>query len=70
MVVATDEEEEIKKIISNMEKPVRFSGGTGSEDGSSEGVRDRPFGNHLNSYYDQVVAVIRDADERPNIRSR
>ena len=53
-----------------MEKPVRFSGGTGSEDGSSEGMRDRPFGNHLNSYYDQVVAVIRDADERPNIRSR
>jgi len=62
VVVVTDEGEEIKKITSNMEKHVRFSGGTGSEDGSSEDVRDRQFGNHLNSYYDQVVAVIRDAD--------
>jgi hypothetical protein len=62
VVVVTDEGEEIKKITSNMEKHVRFSGGTGSEDGSSEDVRDRQFGNHLNSYYDQIVAVIRDAD--------
>ena len=25
-------------------------------------MRDRQFGNHLNSYYDEVIAVIRDAD--------
>jgi len=25
-------------------------------------VRDRQFGNHLNSYYDEVIAVIRGAD--------
>ena len=62
VVVITEEGEEIKKITSNMEKHVRFSGGTGSEDGSSEDVRDRQFGNHLNTYYDQIVAIIRDAD--------
>ena len=33
-----------------------------SEAGSSEDVRDRQFGNHLNSYYDAVIAVIRDGD--------
>jgi hypothetical protein len=62
IVLVTDEGEEIKKIISGMEKHVRFTSGTGSEDGSSEDVRDRQFGNHLNIYYDQVVAVIRDAE--------
>jgi hypothetical protein len=62
VVLVTDEGEEIKKIVSDMEKHVRFTGGTGSEDGSSEDVRDRQFGNHLNAYYDRVIAVIRDAD--------
>ena len=33
IVVVTDAGEEIKRIISNMEKDVRFSGGS-SEDGS------------------------------------
>jgi hypothetical protein len=62
IVIVTEDGEEIKQVTSNMEKHVRFSGGTGSEDGSSEDVRDRQFGNHLNSYYDQVIAVVRDAD--------
>ena len=62
VVLITDEGEEVKKITSGMEKHVRFTGGTGSEEGSSEDVRDRQFGNHLNSYYDEVIAVIRDAD--------
>jgi len=61
IVVVTDAGEETKHIISNMEKHVRFSSGA-SEDGSQEDVRDRQFGNHLNSFYDEVVAVIRDAD--------
>jgi len=61
IVVVTDAGEETKRIISNMEKHVRFSSGT-SEDGSAEDVRDRQFGGHLNSYYDEVIAVIRDAD--------
>jgi len=61
IVVVTDAGEETKHIISNMEKHVRFSSGS-SEDGSQEDVRDRQFENHLNSYYDEVIAVIRDAD--------
>ena len=61
IVVVTDAGEETKHIISDMEKHVRFSSGS-SEDGSQEDVRDRQFGNHLNSYYDEVIAVIRDAD--------
>jgi len=62
IVLITDEGEEVKKIASNMEKHVRFTGGDGSADGSSEDVRDRQFGNHLNAYCDQVIAVVRDAD--------
>jgi hypothetical protein len=62
VVLITDEGEEIKKIVSGMEKHVRFSGGDGSADGSSEDVRDRQFGNHLNNFYDEVIAVVRDAD--------
>jgi hypothetical protein len=62
IVMIKDGDEELKKISSNMEKHVRFSSGDGSEDGSSEDVRDRKFGNHLNNYYDEVIAYIRDAD--------
>ena len=61
IVVVTDAGEETKHIISDLEKHVRFSSGS-SEDGSQEDVRDRQFGNHLNSYYDEVIAVIRGAD--------
>ena len=62
IVIVTEAGEEIKHITSNMEKHVRFTGGTASEDGSTEDVRDRQFGNRLNSYYDGVVAIIRGAD--------
>ena len=62
IVIIKDEEEEVKKITSNMEKHVRFTSGRTSEDGSTEDVRDRQFGNHLNGYYDEVIANIRDAD--------
>lgn len=62
IVIVTEEGEELKKITSNIEKHVRFTGGNASEDGSTEDVRDRQFGNHLNSYYDEVIAVIRGAD--------
>jgi hypothetical protein len=59
IVLITDEGEEVKKIVSGMEKHVRFAG---REGGAGEDVSDRKFGNHLNSYYDEVIAVIRDAD--------
>jgi hypothetical protein len=61
VVIVSDEGKEVKEITSHMEKHVRFSSGD-SEDGSSEDVRDRQFENHLNSYYDAVIAVIRDGD--------
>jgi len=62
IVIVTDLGEETKKITSHVKKHVRFSGGTASQDGSTEDVRDRQFRNHLNSYYDAVVAVLRGAD--------
>lgn len=62
IVILSEAGEEIRKITSNMEKHVRFMGGSASEDGSTEDVRDRQFGNRLHGYYDEVVAVIRDAN--------
>jgi hypothetical protein len=61
IVMINDEGEEVKEIISDMEKHVRFSD-NGSEESTSEDVRDRQFGNHLDSYYDVVIAVIREGD--------
>lgn len=61
IVILTAKEEEIKRISSNMEKHVRFASGS-SEDGSAEDMRDRQFENQLNRYYDEVIAVIRNAD--------
>ena len=62
IVIVTDAGDETLEIKSRMEKHVRFSSGTESEIGSTEDVRDRQFGNHLNSYYDKVVAVLQDAE--------
>jgi hypothetical protein len=61
IVIVTDEGEETKQITSGMEKRVRFSSGA-SEDGSAEDVRDRQYGNQLNSYYDDVIACLRGAE--------
>jgi molybdopterin converting factor small subunit len=62
VVLLTEQGEEVKELTSHMEKHVRFTGGDGSEEGSTEDVRDRQFGNHLNDFYDRVINVIRDAD--------
>ena len=61
IVILTDEGEETRLIKSNMEKHVRFSGGS-SQEGSAEDMRDRQFANHLSKYYDDVIACIRDAE--------
>jgi molybdopterin converting factor small subunit len=61
VVIVSEKGEEVKEITSHMEKHVRYSNDT-SDDGSSEDVRDRQFGNRLNSFYDAVIAVIRDGD--------
>jgi hypothetical protein len=61
IVIATDKGEETKQITSHMEKHVRYSSDA-SKDGSAEDVRDRQFGNRLNSYYDDVIACLREAE--------
>jgi hypothetical protein len=61
IVTVTDEGEKTKQITSHMEKHVWFASGS-SEDGSAEDVRDRQFGNRLNSYYDEVIACLREAE--------
>jgi stalled ribosome rescue protein Dom34 len=52
--------EETRRVTSNMEKHVRYSGA--AQEDSAEDQRDRRFTGHLNKYYDEVVACIRDAD--------
>ncbi|MCJ7518129.1 MAG: hypothetical protein MUO42_00445 [Anaerolineaceae bacterium] len=61
IVTVTDKGEETKQIASEMEKHIRFSSGE-SEKGSTEDMRDRQFGNHLISFYDDVIACLRDAE--------
>jgi len=61
LVTISDKGEETKRLISGMEKRVRFSSNA-SEGGSAEDMRDRQFDNHLDKYYDRVVALARDAE--------
>jgi hypothetical protein len=64
LVVVTDEGEEIKRIESNMPKHIRFASRANAQtvDGlkqvTAEDQRDRQFGNHLDNYYDDVIASI------------
>ena len=62
IVAITDQGEETRRIASGMEKHVRFSDGSGSEDGSAEDQRDTQFTDHLNGYYGKVISNIRDAE--------
>ncbi len=52
------EAEDLTRILSGLEKSVRFSAG----EGGAEDARDRRFEGHLNEYYDKVIAVVRDAN--------
>ena len=60
VVFVTDEGEQTKRITSDMEKHVRFSGG--AEAVSEEDIRDNKFSGHLSKYYDEVIACIGDAE--------
>jgi stalled ribosome rescue protein Dom34 len=62
IVLVTDDGEEIKRITSNMEKHVRFSGGSRAEGGKADDQRDRQFTGHLDRYYDEVISHLRDAE--------
>ena len=54
--------EKTERIESGMEKHVRFSGRSASEEGSADDQRDRQFAVHLDRYYDEVISHIRDAE--------
>jgi len=60
IVRLSDAGEETQRILSHQEKHVRFSGGAQAD--TAEDTRDRKFTNHLNNYYDEVIASIREAD--------
>ena len=62
IVIVSDKGEETKQIESGMEKHVRFSGGSRAEEGKADDQRDRQFTGHLNTYYDEVIAHIGDAE--------
>jgi stalled ribosome rescue protein Dom34 len=67
IVILFDKSEDIKRIESNMEKHVRYSGASQSQDpnghdDSAEDRRDRRFDNNLNRYYDEVIAALGGVD--------
>jgi stalled ribosome rescue protein Dom34 len=62
IVIVSDKGEETEQIESGMEKHVRFSGGSRSEQGGGEDQQDRQFTGHLNTYYDAVIAQLRDSE--------
>jgi hypothetical protein len=57
IAVVTGDREDLTRILSGIEKHVRFSGG----EGGAEDARDKGFEGHLNQYYDKVIASLRDA---------
>ena len=68
IVIITDGGEEIKHILSNNGKHIKYSGSShsktpeGLKEVTSEDQRDRQFGNHLNKFYDEVIEFVRTAD--------
>jgi hypothetical protein len=62
IVLVTGERAGEKRMTSNMEKHVRFSGGSRSEEGRADDQRDKQFIGHLNRYYDGVISHLRDAE--------
>jgi len=57
IAVVTGDKEDLTRILSGIEKHVRFSSG----EGGAEDSRDKRFEGHLNQYYDKVIASLRDA---------
>ena len=63
VIVSIDKNIEARRIItSDMEHYVLYSTVVPG-DGAPEEIRDKRFWNHLNEYYDQIIAHIRDATE-------
>ena len=61
IVISLDDEEVIKRISSNIEKHVHYSGTSldsgvsESHNDTSEDGRDRRFNDQLNRYYDEII---------------
>jgi hypothetical protein len=62
VVLVEDGAEKTERIESGMEKHVRFSGRSASEEGSADDQRDKQFESHLNRFYDKVISHIRNAE--------
>ena len=68
IVVFTDRGEEIKLIVSKVEKQLRRSGGSPLkgphevQQVPADDSRERAFTGHLNIYYDAVIACVRGAE--------
>ena len=68
VVTLSGQAEVTKRIVSNMEKHVRYSGAshpkdqTESHNDAAEDIRDRRFDDHLSTYYDEVIACLRNVD--------
>jgi stalled ribosome rescue protein Dom34 len=56
-----EQEQNIQRVASDVEKRVRYSGDTSESQGSTEDGRDRQFDNQLNHFYDEVISYLRDA---------
>lgn len=68
LVILTEGKEEILHITSKDERHIRYSGRShsktpeGLKEVTAEDQRDRKFANHLNQYYDEVIAAVHGAD--------
>src|SRR5512140_2990439 len=62
LVFVGDDREQSARLESGIEKHVRFSGGNRPVQGQAEDQRDSQYTAHLNRYYDEVIAHVRDAE--------
>jgi len=62
VVFVGDGSQATQRIESGIEKHVRFSGHSASEEGSADDQRDRQFAAHLGRYYDEVISHLGDAE--------
>ncbi len=60
IAIIADHHETMKQVDSGMEKHVRYSGA--AQEDSAEDQRDKRFAGHLDKYYDEVIARLREAD--------
>jgi hypothetical protein len=61
IVIVGEGTEESRRMDSDVEKHVRYSGHAASQEGSADDQRDRQFAAHLAKYYDEVMEQVHDA---------